>query len=170
MFFKIASVLALVALSSVATVSAQPKPSSSSAFTSIVGPLTQNQNQAPVYSFAAITPPSDACNTCLDNNINSISDCKNIQWTSSITSVSQLTDQQKKCICSVSKSLSSTWSKGCVSTTLCDQSTVDTLVKGLATLQPQVCVAGTANMACGSRSGATAAAAVALGTVLVYAL
>ena len=172
--FKTASVLALVALSSIATVSAQPKPAPDTTFTSILGPLIQNQDQAPVYSFAAVTPPSAACSTCLDNNINTIPDCHNIQFTPGTTSSSQLTDQQKKCVCSLSRSSSLTWSKGCVSTTLCDQSVVNVVVQGLTALQPQVCVAGAtdkaANMAIGSHAGATAAAAVALGTALVYAL
>ncbi|KAG0050107.1 hypothetical protein BGZ83_005100 [Gryganskiella cystojenkinii] len=164
MFIKTASILSVLIVSSaVVLVNAQPKPEPG--FTTTILRAGTSSLGRPSYNFAA-APPSDACQSCINNGINKISDCNNLDFPPSGTPVDQLTAAQKKCICTLSKTPATTWSQGCVSATLCSQDDVNTLSQAVTTLGSQGCVAGASNngspsLAQGSKSAAVAVFGVA---------
>lgn len=172
---KTVSVLALVALSSTSTVSAQPKLFSDPSLIQTLTSVGLTWSRPVGHVFAVAPPHSAACDSCMDANVNNIPDCHNIPLTPGATSVSDLNDQEKKCFCTWAKTPSSTWSQGCVTPTLCSQAVVDYVASGLVLLELQTCVSGSsltpssgANSGVTSRSqkssgGAIAAAALAMG-------
>ncbi|GJJ68609.1 hypothetical protein EMPS_00955 [Entomortierella parvispora] len=136
MMIKTSSALAIMAFASSSMVTAQPTSNIFQTLQSLGG------SSKPLgYSFAVAPDHSAACDACLDTNVNNIPDCHNIPLTQGATSISQLTDVEKKCFCTWAKTSSSTWSQGCVSASLCSQAFVNYISSGLVLLEPQTCLA-----------------------------